>query len=270
MYDTLVLSGNSTNAIYTLGAVQRLLYCKTISLNKLTTFIGTSSGSMICLMLALGIEPLDILTYVCVNKSYSKMSGINILNFGTSGLMSFDTIEKEVEGLILTQHDSIPTLDQLHDRYGKILICVTFNMTDGEKEYVSYLNYPDLPVTKAIRMSCSFPLVFCPFEYNGKYYVDGGVVDNFAMKRAQEMGGKCIGIYNVNTIKPYTPDTSNFEMMFRLFSIFVCSIAESSIAQPGNKIIRLVFEPCFFNFNSTNSELIKQFDYGYDNCKSVL
>lgn len=270
MYDTLVLSGNSTNAISTMGAIQRLIACKIISLDKLATLIGTSSGSMICLLLALGIEPLDMLTYICVNKSYSKVSGINILNFGTSGLMSFDAIEKELEGLILTQYDTIPTMKELYDKYNKTLICVTFNMTDGIKEYLSHENYPDIPVTKAVRMSCSFPLVFCPFEHDGKFYVDGGVVDNFAMKKAQELGGKCIGMYNVNTIKPYTPSTSNFEMMFRLFSIFVCSFAESSIAQPGNRIIRLVFDSCFFNFNSTNSELIKQFDYGYDNCKSVL
>jgi len=38
---------------------------------------------------------------------------------------------------------------------------------------------PDLLLYKAITMSSAFPFVFKPIEYNGEYYIDGGLCNNF-------------------------------------------------------------------------------------------
>jgi len=266
-YDTLVLSGNSTNAVFTLGALQRLFDERTLDKGELTTFFGTSSGSFLSLLIALDFDPIDVLSCLCVNKSYSKVSSFNLANLAAGGILNFEPIETEVENWIVSRVGYVPTMSQVEDRFGKHLYFVAFNMTDGAKEYVSSATHPDLNVVKAARMSSTFPFMFSPFELDGKFYVDGGIVDNFAMNRAQSLGGKCLGLCNVNDIKPYVPTMNVLELFFRLFSVFVCSSADNAIALPGNEIIKLTYQSSFFNFSSKNSELIKFFDTGYDKCR---
>ena len=265
--ETLVLSGNSTNALTTLGSLQRLFDTKILIKSELNSYYGTSSGSMICTLLSIGFEPIEVLAHICANKCFSKVAGINFTN---GGILNFNLIETELNSIIITKLGYIPTLKCIKDKFGKSLTFVTFNMTKGIKEYLSFDTYPDLLVTKAIRMSSSFPFVFEPYKYDENYYIDGGITENFPMMTAQLTGKKCFGMYNDNPIKPYSPQVSYFELFFRLMSVFVSSAADNIPVLPGCKILKLSYEPSFFNFNSNNSELIKMFDHGYDICSAYI
>ena len=92
-YDTLILSGNSTNAIVTLGALQYLSdkdFLKTVK-----NYLGTSSGAILSLLLLIGYQPIEILTYICIEKVYKDMVQFNISNMILMGksLMSFEPIK---------------------------------------------------------------------------------------------------------------------------------------------------------------------------------
>lgn len=267
-YDTLVLSGNSTNAVFTLGALQRLYEEKILIKSNVVTYLGTSSGSIVSLLLALDFEPLDILAALCANKSYSKFSRLNLANIGIGGVLTFDPIETELENLIMSRIGYIPTMIDMKEKFNKSLFFVTFNMTTGSKEYVSHESYPTLPVIKAVRMSCTFPFIFTPFEYEGNVYIDGGISDNFPMNKAQSLGGCCLGVCTVNNCKPYTPSMNILELFLHLFYIFISSSVDNAVESPGSKIIQLKHDSSFFNFTSSNPELIKLFDCGYDECRS--
>lgn len=263
-YDTLVLSGNSTNALSTLGALQKIFEEKILSKESLTSFYGTSSGSMICTLLAIGFEPIEILAQICSNKSYSKVSGLNLANLAYGGVMNFDAIEREFEGLVVAKLGYVPTIGCIRERFGKTLVFVTYNITVGRKEFLSPDTFPNLLVSKAVRMSSSFPFVFSPYEYYGNFYIDGGIVENFPMLTAQMTGKKCFGMFNNNPVKPYTPQMSYFELFFRLLTVFISSSSENIPALPGSRILKLSYEPSFFNFSSSNSDLIRMFDNGYE------
>lgn len=263
-YDTLVLSGNSTNALSTLGALQKLFEDKILVKELLTSFYGTSSGSIICTLLAIGFDPIEILAHICANKSYSKVSSLNFANLAYGGVMNFDAIEREFEGLIIAKLGYVPTIGCVRERFGKTLVFVTYNMTAGKKEFLTPESFPELLVSKAVRMSSSFPFVFSPYEYYGNFYIDGGIVENFPMVTAQLTGRKCFGMFNNNPVKPYTPQTSYFELFFRLLTVFISSSSENIQVLPGSRILKLSYEPSFFNFTSTNSDIIKMFDNGYD------
>lgn len=268
-FDTLVLSGNSTNAVKTMGALQRLLDKGVVVKSDLTTLIGTSSGSLVATLLAIDVDPIEALSHLCANKSFQRVPTVNLVNVVSAGggLMDFDHIETEFTRIVMAKLGYVPTLRQMHERYGKTVVYVTFDMTGCRKEYVRHETFPDLPVTKACRMSCSFPFVFAPFEYTGRFYVDGGVVDNFAINYAVSLGGRCVGLYNANEIKPYTRDTSYARLFFTLFCVFVCSSAENAAAVCGDraKIFKLKYEAGFFDFTPDTAELVRMFDYGYDN-----
>ena len=50
-------------------------------------------------------------------------------------------------------------------------------------------------IPKAVMASLSVPILFDPFEYNGKFLVDGGLSGNFPMvETLAEYTGQCIGI----------------------------------------------------------------------------
>jgi predicted acylesterase/phospholipase RssA len=113
-FDTLVLSGNSTNAIYSLGALQKLF--ENNQLNNINTIVGTSSGSLIGALIAIGYEPIDVLIEVCFNKSFSNVGQINLLGFG-SGILNFDLIENEFSKIILAKIGNIPTLLDIYEKF---------------------------------------------------------------------------------------------------------------------------------------------------------
>jgi predicted acylesterase/phospholipase RssA len=171
-----------------------------------------------------------------------------------------------LDGLLITKLGYIPTLRCVSEKFGKTLTFVTFNLTKGEKEYLAPDTYPNLLVTDAIRMSSTFPFIFSPYEYNGNYYIDGGIVENFPMMTAQLTGKKCFGVYNSTHVKPYTPQVSYFEFLFNLVSVFISSSADNTLTLPGSETLKLSYKPSFFNFTSSNSDLIKMFDDGYDAC----
>ena len=64
MFETLVVSGGSTKGILFLGALH-FFYLKG-SLDQINSYFGTSVGSIICLLLAVGYHPLDLVT--CFEK----------------------------------------------------------------------------------------------------------------------------------------------------------------------------------------------------------
>lgn len=267
-YDTLVLSGNSTNAMATLGTLQKLFEDKIITAACINAYYATSSGTIIATLLSIGFDPLEILAHVCINRSYQKVLGS--LNISLSGLLNFDIIERELDNIIVTQLGYLPTLNCIRERMGKYLSFVTYNLSTGQKEYLTPDTYPDLIVTKAIRMSSTFPFIFEPYEYNGNYYLDGGVVENFPLMKAQLDNRKCLGVYNNNLPKPYTQNMNYFELFARLLTTLISAAADVIPVMPGSKKLKLSYPSSFFNFASPNCELIRMFDMGYDICTESL
>lgn len=268
-YKTLVLSGNSTNAIVMLGALQ-YLYDNKI-LNTIQTFVAASSGSILSLLLAIGYTPLEVLSYLCVNKVYKTVPPFNIANVLLSGkpLMEFTPIKKCLEDMICDKIGHIPTLKSFLTNFNITIIFSVFNLTDNKLEYVSYKTYPDLKLTDAVHMSCNFPIMFTPFHYNNKYYIDGGLADNFpidyALKYAPE---PIIGVCLKNPSTQYTPENSRFaifELLKIMFNIHTESVLEEKITRCSSlcDIVEIEQKPNFFNFNSENKHLIDLFDVGY-------
>ena len=103
----------------------------------------------------------------------------------------------------------------------------------------------------------NFPFVFPPYELDGNYYLDGGIVENFPMYTAQLTEKRCFGLYNSCPVKPYSIQTNYIELFLRLISVFMASSADNIQCKEGSYILKLSYEPSFFNFMSTNYDLIK-------------
>ena len=79
--------------------------------------------------------------------------------------------------------------------------CVAVDM-NGKKEYV----FHNGNFARAIRASMAIPAYFAPVQYNGMYLVDGGVLNNFPVDVAREMGADIVigsELHFKKSIKPH-------------------------------------------------------------------
>ena len=192
-FDTLVLPGGSVKGFTTLGAIQ---YAQdNFLLENIVTYVGTSSGSIICYLLAIGYTSVEIMVYICTNQLLERMQHFNLVAMIQGrGATSFASIQEQLEKITIAKIGYLPTLSDLFTRYGKVLVCVTHNFTESRTEYLSYETYPHLPCITALRMSCNLPLVFDTFVYGNSQYIDGGISDNFGIRFAEARGQKVLGI----------------------------------------------------------------------------
>lgn len=278
-YQTLVLSGNSTNSVVSLGALQ-YLHEKHV-LDRITTYVATSSGSIIAVMLSIGYSPLDILSYLCVEHVYDTMPSFNITNILISGksVLDFAPIKACVESMITEKLGYVPTLQELtkHTK-GKKLIFTVYNLNDHLKEYVSPDTHPNLKVSDAVHMSCNFPLIFNPYMYADIYYIDGGVADNFPIEHAANTcPAPVLGVCIENPLPKYIPTQetalASFDMVKIMYAIHnFCSLEDKKQRVKGKgvcDILEIIQEPNFFNFSSKNTDLLSLFDSGYDKAKTT-
>lgn len=273
-YDTLVLSGGSTKGILTLGAIQYA--CDNYLLKNVKTYIGTSSGAMICYLLAIGYTPIEIMVYICTNQLMEKMQHLNIVAMIQGrGAASFNNIQEQIEKMTISKIGYLLTLNDLRERYGKTLICVTHNITENRTEYLSWKTYPNLPCVTALRMSANLPLVFETYKYGNSFYIDGGISDNFAINIGDEYGEKVLGVVLNTEQENFSndPDINTMEFIYKLMFIPISQAIEYKIGKVSNKckIIRISHGKLkFFQFNIDSTTKMEMFSSGYEQMKAIM
>lgn len=203
-YDVLVLSGGSVCGISFLGALHALHEREECAFD---VYIGTSTGSMICYLLAIGYSPMEILTYICANNVFP--SDLNLFTAIKDGTQ-YDRIGKHLEILTLKKLDREITLFELFNTRKVRLIVTTYNKTKDKITYLSHETHPSLPCLTAIRMSCNLPFVFSRYEHMDEEFIDGGFLDNFPVLFAGEnfTESRILAI-KMNTLQPEEEDDDN-------------------------------------------------------------
>jgi predicted acylesterase/phospholipase RssA len=195
-YEILILSGGGSKAICHLGALHYHWDDEqTLDISNLEELRGTSAGSIIALLLVCGYTPMEIM-----KKIYSLDNFLGAKNNSTiwdvikkKGLICIDQILCHLDDMVMEKLGYLPTLKELYNQTGKLLIMPTVNITKKKKEYLSYKNYPNLKATYAARMSSNLPILFQEIKYNGDYYLDGGLADNFPSGNI-DLSKKVLGI----------------------------------------------------------------------------
>jgi NTE family protein len=276
-YKTLVLSGNSTNAVVSLGALQYIY--ENFSLGDIQTYVAVSSGTVISVLLSIGYTPIEIISHICFEKVYKNIPPFNLLNTLLTGhsSISFLPIRECIEQMIKNQISCVPTLEELFIRTQKTVVFTVYNLTDHKREYISHITHPNLQVVDAINMSCNFPIIFEPFIFENKLYIDGGLSDNFPIEFAlNKFESPTLGIYIKNPLPIYDNNKHKSLVVLDLLSIMFSVYTESALEDKVNRIssscdiIKLTQKNNFFNFNSTREDLLCLFDTGHKKAKIEL
>ena len=266
-YDTLVLSGGSIKGMVILGSLQ-CAHDKYL-LTNISNYIGTSSGSMICYLLAIGYTPLEIMVYICTNQLLEKLKNFNIIEMlNGKGGVSYENINEQLEKMTIKKIGFLPTLLELKQKFGKNLVCVTHNLTLSKTEYLDYNSYPDLPCLTAIKMSSNLPLVFEIFKQGDAFYVDGGISDNFAIDIGEKIGRRVLGIaliYENNT--EIDVNSGIVAYIYKLMFVPIAQAMKYKIMQTTEKttVIKISHGSFnLFNFDISSKDKLDMFTDGYN------
>jgi predicted acylesterase/phospholipase RssA len=273
-YDTLTLAGGSTKGIMILGALQYA--SDNYLLKDIKNYIGTSAGAMIGYLLAIGYTPIEMMIYICCNQLLEKMLHFNIVAMiNGQGASSFNHIQENLEKMTIQKIGFFPTLKDLKDKFGKTLICTTYNLTKNIVEYLSYENYPNLPCLTAVRMSSNLPLIFENYKYGDSLYTDGGIADNFPIQIADNIGNKILGILLTSSEKNFSndPDIGILEFIYKLICISTSQSEKYKIKNVSSKckIVKLFNDKLkVFDFDINSKDKLELFSSGYQQLKEQL
>ena len=270
-FDTIVIAGGSSKGILTLGALQ-YAYDNFI-LKKINTYIGTSSGSIICFLLLIGYTPIEIIVYLCTHQLLEKLQHFNIVAMlNGNGALSFSNIYEQLEKMTIDKLGYLPTFEDIYNNFKKKIICVTYNITDDKTEYISYETYPQLPCLIALKMSSNLPLIFEKYKYGDKFYIDGGITDNFPIDLGDQIGNKVLGLLISHETSNFNSQTdeSILEYIYKLIFIPMSQNVDYKVLNVSKKckIIKLEYNKLkFFNFNINSKEKLDFFSSGYEQMK---
>lgn len=210
---------------------------------KIDAIGGTSSGSIISTLYAMGYSPYYI--YILF-KRYAKdlvnqnsMSTITSLkNFMTnrktnfSGFYSGEEIEKafnEVarrKGIKKVSDIKMPIVIPAVDVQDSNEYIFTNNIPEEIQNKSKYIT--DISIGKAIRASSSFPVAFNPCVYENHRFLDGGILDNFPSLEVKKQGVDKVLTVNFKA-DDINEDSNIMDIVMRSIDIMGNKVSEENL-----------------------------------------
>lgn len=276
-YTGLCISVGGIRGLLQAGAIHEFYIRK--QLDNVNFYAGSSVGSMICTLLAIGYTPLDILTTFCSPDISTQFSGMNIMNLPTlSGFYPNTILREKIQELIMLKIGYIPTFKDMLTNYNKYLIipvyCLSENTINKRKIYCSPENTPDMKVLDAVILSCSIPIVFQKAKYNEKVYLDGAYTDMFPIKYLCRLMSKDSNILGITLEQPV--DNNLNSLMGYLIAIHMIPLYDQEINKDDIPENAEVIELCnstkvqSFKFNLSVKEKMDMFSRGSKQIKNLI
>ena len=247
---------------------------------KIDIIGGTSAGSMVASLYAIGYTPDEI--FESFLRNHSKIIGDNKFNI-FSGMKHFISKNKRSNGFrngknieeVFEKLAHIKNVDNINEIKMPIVI-PTVDIMDS-KEYI-FTNYipekldnkenryiNNISIGEAIRASSSFPAMFNICNINTHSFVDGGALDNIPVGEVKKQGADKIIAIKFKGDK-INANSNFFDIIMKTIDIM------------GNKIIEKDLEKSDYileiNINDIglfdSNKIEKCFEIGYETMKKNL
>jgi NTE family protein len=178
---TLVLGGGGMKGLAHVGAWKAVLEHGF----RVSSVIGTSIGSLIGACVAGG---MDYDHLVALARSLQKTDIVTLNRWALlfNGIRQPAVFRDDVFRAYIASVLPVETFKELE-------LPLSMNAVDletGEQVWFGAGGRMDVPLADAVYASCALPVFYPPALIDGRYYVDGGVLDALPIRRALEAGAE--------------------------------------------------------------------------------
>ena len=172
---TIVIGGCGVNGLSLIGSL-KYLQENELDTNNMKNYIGTSIGSILCLLL---VCEIDMTTLENLIKKNDKIFEMDISKFFEKyGIINSDNLLKIIENILFKKiKKKNVTFEDLYDKTKKNYVVTSTNITKLQSEYFNYTNTPHMLIIDAIKSSICIPLIFEKIQIENSYYCDGALCD---------------------------------------------------------------------------------------------
>lgn len=202
---------------------------------------GTSSGSMVAALYAVGYTPDEIYElFKKYGKTIVKLNGSvirkEIKNFiinhkiSSQGINNGEFIEEIFNKKALEKNIQkisqikmpiiIPSVDISDSK--------EYLFTSVKKEQEKYIS--DIEVGKAVRASSSFPMIYKPVPYKDKMFIDGGILNNIPVKEVKELGADKVIAVNFDSDK-IKEDSNAIDITMKILDVMGNKISDEDLEE---------------------------------------
>ncbi len=224
MIEELSISGGGVKGYAYLGALLELERMGMLS--NLKKISGVSIGSLFAASLAIGIKMCDLAEFT-FNYDISEIKDLDI-----NGLVKRKSLlkgEKYVEfitDIISQKVDKDISLLEVYESSGIELIVAVICLNERCLKYISHKTDPEMKLITLIQMSSAIPGFLPPVTYNGKIYLDGGILDN---NPVQCLSPGALGICQKSKDKKESTEVITFIDYFSTIIRMIYSSIQSNI-----------------------------------------
>lgn len=279
-FTKIVISGGAVKSLSAIGCIAYLE--EACLVQGLKHFVGTSAGSIICLFMVLGYKAHEIVKFLNDNIVKDEIANINIEDvFGIMdnyGMNLGRNLEYFLNNILYEKLKlkNVSFLD-LAKHTGKDLIVCVANLTKEKEEFWSVDTVPNMSVVKAIKTSCSLPILFAPVKHNDDLYLDGGLYNNFPIDYFTKSMSNIKDIIGINIVSVSNKTTDTFiNYIAKLFQTVINKLTKEYTNELDDNILTLQFEDeGWISISGLRIEISKQtLEYyiytGYQKMKSLI
>ena len=266
----LVISGGGISGIGILGILK---YCDEHNiLNNVESYVGTSVGSIICLLLVVNYQYYEMYDFL---KSFNLEKLINnididkfIINYGFENSNKIIYVIKR-----LLENKNISediTFNELYEISSKKLTITGVCLSNNDLHYFNHELTPNMKVLTAVRISANIPILFTPVTHDNKLWIDGGIIQNYPIEYCSDNIENTLGISIFDKCFNNCVKIENVvDFMINLMKCVAYGNNNLDISKYKNNTIKLIHEFNSFADFSIDSDTIKEmYELGYDCAKN--
>ena len=252
---------------------------------KPTIFTGTSSGSIVAVLLALGYSPIEAFERFKKVRSIIDIAYFHIL----AGLLT----KRKIKG-IAKGNKLYGILDDLFDGKEFIHVCendvqlgiVATKIITGEQtifsnsdpvdtdqindDHFQWHSLMEKDLSGIVRASCSLPGIYLPYELNGLEYVDGGITNNLPSDVAYALGADKVIAIDLGYSGKKREVGGIGEILSQTIYVMVESIIDDHDYTSGIYLNPEIYDIGSLEVSKTNECYERGYQYAADNMDRII